>query len=338
VQRVVVGEVGKADVGHLCREDPGIAGRGRGQRRCQRVAETAPAREQHYRALLQSALPPGTGPHDSHTGQWLHRTLRAAELAGLDQAEVLARAVAERDLTGARDIPAVIDARIRRRHGDLIPLPAPPWSAQIPQTDDPERQRFFAHLAAVMDDRRSRIGEHAVATSPAWAVTALGPVPGDPAARQAWQHAAAAIGTYRELSGHASPDDPIGPEPAANSPDLRAAWHEARAAREHEPIGAKHSRQGNESRPSRTAIDLAEASRLLGELAAQRDAAAELADRQRPTARDTIPRLDRAGPAIPLGPAQRRTAILQPPAPEIPPSPWILERAAERNLEPEAGG
>jgi hypothetical protein len=302
------------------------------------TAETAPAREQHYRALLQSALPPGTGPHDSHTEQWLHRTLRAAELAGLNPAEVLARAVAERDLTGARDIPAVIDARIRRRHGDLIPLPVPSWSAQLPKTDDPERQRFYAHLAAVMDDRRSRIGEHAAATSPSWAVTALGPVPEDPAARLAWQLDAAAIGAYRELSGHASPDDPIGPEPPVNSSDLRAAWHEARTAREHEPIGAKHSRQGNESPPSRTAIDLAEASRLLVELAAQRDAAARLADCQRPTARAATPHLDRAGPAIPLGPVQRRTAILQPPGLEIPPSRWILERAAERDLEPEAGG
>ena len=57
-----------------------------------------------------------------------------------------------------------------------------------------------------------------------------GAVPDDPAARLAWQQKAAAIGAYRELSGHDRPDDPIGPEPAANSPDLRAAWHEARAA------------------------------------------------------------------------------------------------------------
>ena len=87
--------------------------------------QTTPARQRRYRALLQSALPPGTGQQDSHKEQWLHRTLRAAELAGLDPGEVLARAVAERDLTGARDIPAVIDARIRRRHGDLVPLPRP---------------------------------------------------------------------------------------------------------------------------------------------------------------------------------------------------------------------
>jgi hypothetical protein len=36
--------------------------------------------------------------------------------------------------------------------------------------------------------------------------------------------------TYRELSGYDDPADPVGPEPAANNPDLRAAWHEALAA------------------------------------------------------------------------------------------------------------
>jgi hypothetical protein len=45
-----------------------------------------------------------------------------------------------------------------------------------------------------------------------------------------WQKRAAAIGAWRELSGHHDPADPIGPEPVAAAPDLRAAWHEAFAA------------------------------------------------------------------------------------------------------------
>jgi hypothetical protein len=45
-----------------------------------------------------------------------------------------------------------------------------------------------------------------------------------------WQHQAASIGAWRELSGYEHPADPIGPEPAAGNPDLRAAWHEALAA------------------------------------------------------------------------------------------------------------
>ncbi len=64
--------------------------------------------------------------------KWLWRTLRAAELTGLDPAQALADAVGERDLAGSRDIPAVIDARLRARLGSLVPLPAGTWSAQVP--------------------------------------------------------------------------------------------------------------------------------------------------------------------------------------------------------------
>ena len=293
-------------------------------------AETTPARERRYRALLESALPPGTSQQDSHKEQWLHRTLRAAELAGLDPAEVLARAVAERDLTGARDIPAVIDARIRRRHGDLIPLPAAAWSAQVPETGSPERRRFLTQLAAVMDDRRRRIGEHAAASSLPWAVTALGTVPDDPAARLAWQQKAAAIGAYRELSGHDHPDDPVGPEPTANSPDLRAAWHTARAALTQDDV--RHSRES-------WLPGLAETSRRIEELAARRhELATRMAERQNLPVPAEGPGSPIASPAFPLAAAHSRTAILQPPKPEIPVSPWILERLADRDLDHEAGG
>jgi len=389
-------------------------------------------------------------------------------------------------LTGARDIPAVIDARIRRRHGDLAPFPAPSWSAQVPQTDDPGRRRFLIQLAAAMDDRRRRIGEHAAASTLPWAVAALGAPPDDPAARLDWQGKAAAIGAYRELSGHGHPDDPIGPEPATGSPDLRAAWHEARAAltldeagdirhltdgqllnlcaarpddaraplpavgklrqaraaardanlaalRAHAEASAarrrgehdeaarqetlaasyqamrdayrtreteldtatraqqaterekvrrlrlaeaadaelrhRHPRQplpslpaaepqsapgrghdhdgereipidsgrsrghDHDSRPPAPATVPAETARQVEEAAKRhRDLAARLTDRHL----STIPAEDPVhdiSPAFPLTTAQRRSAILQPPKPEIPPSSWVLEQAADRDLE-----
>ena len=53
-----------------------------------------------------AALPPGHRAEPGHQARWLWRTLRAAELAGLDPARVLADAIAERDLAGARDIPS----------------------------------------------------------------------------------------------------------------------------------------------------------------------------------------------------------------------------------------
>ncbi len=194
------------------------------------AAETTPARQQHYNDLLQAALPPGHRAEPGHQARWLWRTLHAAELAGLDPARVLADAIAERDLAGARDIPSVIDARLRHRLGSVVPLPPGPWSAQVPAIADPERQAYVAEIAAMLDARKDRIGEHAAETSPPWAVSALGPVPGHPLDRLDWQRRAASVGAWRELSGYDHPSDPIGPEPGAGAPDARAAWYEAFAA------------------------------------------------------------------------------------------------------------
>ena len=194
------------------------------------AAEITPARDQRYRDLLMNSLPPGYRRPPGHQAKWLWRTLRGAELAGLDPAGVLAGAVAERDLAGSRDIAAVLDARIRHRLGTLVPLPARPWSEQVPALADPERRAYVAQIAALMDARTDRIGEHTASHPPPWATAALGPVPDRPSARLEWQKRAAAIGAWRELSGYDDPADPIGPEPAAAAPDVRAAWHQALAA------------------------------------------------------------------------------------------------------------
>jgi len=58
------------------------------------TAETTPARNQRYWDLLLSILPPGDRCKPSHQAKWLWRTLRAAELAGLDVAQVLTYAIA----------------------------------------------------------------------------------------------------------------------------------------------------------------------------------------------------------------------------------------------------
>ena len=194
------------------------------------TAETAPAREQRYRDLLLASLPPGYRREPGHQGRWLRRTMRAAELAGLDAGQLLAAAIAERDLAGARDPAAVIDARLRHRTGSLAPLPAGPWSAQVPAIADPGRRAYAAEIAALMDARKDRIGEHAADNVPPWAINALGPVPGHPLDRLDWQRRASSLGAWRELSGHDHPTDPIGLEPVAAAPDMRAAWHEALAA------------------------------------------------------------------------------------------------------------
>ena len=177
-----------------------------------------------------NTLPHGYRREPGHQAKWLWRSLRGAELAGLDPADVLTGAIAERDLAGSRDIAAVLDARLRHRLGSLVPLPPRPWSDQVPALADPERRAYVAEIAALMDARTDRIGEHAASHPPPWATAALGPVPAHPPDRLEWQKRAAAIGAWRELSGYDHPADPIGPEPAAAAPDVRAAWHQALAA------------------------------------------------------------------------------------------------------------
>jgi conjugative relaxase-like TrwC/TraI family protein len=150
----------------------------------------------------------------------------------LDGTDVLLMAapIGERDLAGARDLAAVIDARIRYRTGPVVLAPIGSWSDQVPAIADPDHRVYLTGIAALMDARKDRIGEHAAEHALPWAVAALGPVPADPMDRLDWQKRAASIGAWRELSGHRDPADPIGPEPVATAPELRAAWYEALAA------------------------------------------------------------------------------------------------------------
>ena len=174
-----------------------------------------------------AALPPGYRQPLSPQARWLFRTLQAAELAGLDAADVLRTAVASRNLVGTRDIANVLDARIRPRVYPLLPQPRGPWTSRVPDLPNPGRQTYLTEIATMMDDRTRRLGQHTTLTAPAWAVNALGPVPADPATRQTWATKAAPIAAYRETYGYDHPHEPIGPEPAREAPDQRAAWHEA---------------------------------------------------------------------------------------------------------------
>ena len=191
------------------------------------AAETRDAHHDHYRQIVTTALPPQHRQELSSKATWLYRTLQAAALAGLDPADLTRTAIASRDLAGARDIAAVIDARIRQRVHSLLPQPQGPWSERVPHLPDPDRHAHLAEIAAMMDDRTQRIGAFAASHALPWATAALGPVPTDPATRQEWERKASAIGAYREMYGYHHPDDPIGPEPGRHSPGQRAAWHQA---------------------------------------------------------------------------------------------------------------
>ena len=156
--------------------------------------------------------------------------MRAAEAAGLDVAAVADRAICGRSLIGARDVASVIDARIRRETGPMVPRAPRPWSEQVPAVGDPDLQRYLSELARAMDERKARIGEYAAEHAPPWAVHALGPVPDEPLARLDWEQRASHVGAYRELYGWSHDTEPVGPEPAGDSPEKRAAWHAASGA------------------------------------------------------------------------------------------------------------
>ena len=191
------------------------------------TAETRDARHDRYRDLVAAALPPERRDELSHRARWLYRTLHAAELADLDAAEIITSAITARDLSGSRDIAAVLDARIRHRIDPLLPQPQGPWTSRVPQLPDPARQAYLTGIAALMDDRTRRLGQHTAQTAPAWAITALSPVPAEPTARRDWVRKAASIAAYREMYGYQHPSDPMGPEPSHQAPDQRAAWHQA---------------------------------------------------------------------------------------------------------------
>jgi TrwC relaxase/AAA domain len=191
------------------------------------AAETRGVRDDRYRELVMAALPADHRQPLSHQSRWLFRTLHAAELAGLDPAEVTRTAIASRDLAGARDIASVLDARIWQCVYPLLPHPQGPWAERVPQLPDPERRAYLAELAAMMDGRKQRLGQHAAQFTPVWAITALGPVQDDSATRRDWERKASSIAAYREMYGYDDPGDPIGPEPTRDTPDQRAAWHEA---------------------------------------------------------------------------------------------------------------
>jgi hypothetical protein len=180
--------------------------------------------------LIQTALADTWGitggELDTPTARWLYRTMRAAELAGADPGEAVLHAVQSRDMDGARDMPAVIDARMRPWVNAMAPQPAGQWADRVPQAADPEMREYLGQLATLMDERRERIGAHAAEHQPAWAVKALGPVPEDPGgagpvagAGQRGRRVPGAVRLRRRPAADRARAD--------RRPPGRALWHEA---------------------------------------------------------------------------------------------------------------
>jgi AAA domain/TrwC relaxase len=198
-----------------------------------------------YAQAVRDHAGPGDAEQILQDTDRLWRTVRSAELAGLDGAEVIREAVAGRPFTGARSHAAVLDARIREKTGHIPPQVRESWSASLPRFADPELGRYMAEVAAAMDDRQRRIGEHAAREAPLWATRALGPVPDDQQRRTGWECKAGRLGAYREMFGWDHPGEAIGPEPAPTFPEARGEWHAAFAVMARvEGIDVRHLSDG----------------------------------------------------------------------------------------------
>ena len=140
---------------------------------------TRDAAQHRYEAAVRAALAGEEARQvlADPAATWLWRTLREAEAAGLDGAGLLRRAAAAGPLTDAASVAKVLDWRIRQHTDGMPALAARPWTSQVPQTGDPDTDRYASELATAMDDRQRRLGEHAAEHPPAWA-HGLGPVPG----------------------------------------------------------------------------------------------------------------------------------------------------------------
>lgn len=183
-------------------------------------AETRGEIHGRYERLLRDKLP---DTELSRKSTWLFRSLRAAEAAGLDADQVLDRAIGERPLDGARDVAAVLDARVREATGTLAPVPGRTFTERTPGMADPERAAYVLALAEAMDARTARLGEFTAETRPEWS-RILGPVPDDPLDRLDWQERAGKVAAYREIYGLGDERDPVGAEPPASDVEQREDW------------------------------------------------------------------------------------------------------------------
>ena len=104
----------------------------------------------------------------------------------------------------------------------------------------------MAEVAAAMDDRQRRIGEHAAQERPLWATQALGQVPADPRQR-------AGVGAPRpgssaptgRCSAGTTPARRSAPSPPRTFPEARAEWHAAFAVMARvEGIDVRHLTDG----------------------------------------------------------------------------------------------
>ncbi|WP_433503215.1 MobF family relaxase [Pseudonocardia halophobica] len=171
----------------------------------------------------------------------LDRLLRTAELAGHDPAAVLAGAIDGRSLDDARSPAQVLHHRITTTfHRRLTPEIETALDL-VPRDATGSWAAWLRDRANAVDLRRHELGAEIAQELPAWARTALGPVPDDVVERAEWERRAGWAAAYREFAGHTDEHDSLGPAPAAGMAEAAALFRAAHTALDLPDAGAEEA-------------------------------------------------------------------------------------------------
>jgi hypothetical protein len=178
---------------------------------------------------------PGQAPRDSpklNPRIWilLAWTLKAAENAGRDAAELLAPMASAPDPASAlQSLTRATRQRVREHPAALPPWVSPPPAPSPAISENDSEITSYLHVSGDAISARVRtLTDDATRTRPGW-MNALGAPPEDQAGRQQWLHHVGIIAAYRDQY-QVSSDDPrqvLGPYAEPSHAGHTAYWHAA---------------------------------------------------------------------------------------------------------------
>jgi conjugative relaxase-like TrwC/TraI family protein len=163
--------------------------------------------------------------------------LREAEACGLDIEATFPHLVAERSLTDALDVAAVLHGRVdrwmqaargRRRGAHHMVAGLIPRAQGI---TDPDMARALTEREQAMEIRARALGNQAIEAGQGW-VRRLGPAPDDPGQRARWRREVSTIAAYRDR-WHITGPAPIGTVSNVGSTERISQFQRALAAAKH---------------------------------------------------------------------------------------------------------
>ena len=156
--------------------------------------------------------------------------LRRLSVAGIHIPAAVRAAVGSGTFDDADDPAAVLHWRLRH-HDTLHSDPAATFASLAP-TGDSDTSVTARAVASAMDTRTAMLAAAVETDRPDWAAALPAPPedPENPGQQAAWRATVGVVAGYREAFDVTTPDEPIGPPPAADRVDAHAWWARAAAA------------------------------------------------------------------------------------------------------------